>query len=186
LKETSALGELLKHDFTPMPLMQLYRASDRLLRHKALIEEKIFGRVQDIFSFTPTITLYDLTNTYMEGGADQNPKANRYCSKEKRSDCPLLTLGITLDASGFIRHSEIFEGNVSEGSILQKMLQRLQAPVGALIIMDAGIATEKNLQWLIDNLHNYLVVSRERNQDIDMEQTHIIQSAAGNPIHLQR
>jgi hypothetical protein len=91
LKETSALGELLKHDFTPMPLMQLYRASDRLLRHKALIEEKIFGRVQDIFSFTPTITLYDLTNTYMEGGADQNPKANRYRSKEKRSDNPLLT-----------------------------------------------------------------------------------------------
>ena len=61
------------------------------MRHKALIEEKIFGRVQDIFSFTPTITLYDLTNTYMEGGADQNPKANRYRSKEKRSDNPLLT-----------------------------------------------------------------------------------------------
>lgn len=102
--------------------------------------------MQDIFSFTPTITLYDLTNTYMEGGADQNPKANRVRSKEKRSDCPLLTLGITLDASGFIRHSEVFEGNVSEGSTLQKMLQRLQAPAGALIIMDAGIATEKNLQ----------------------------------------
>ena len=97
--------------------------------------------MQDIFSFTPTITLYDLTNTYMEGGADQNPKANRLRSKEKRSDCPLLTLGITLDASGFISHSEVFEG-----STLQKMLQRLQTPAGALIMMDAGIATEKNLQ----------------------------------------
>jgi len=34
LQEKSALGELLKHDFTPMPLMQLYRASDRLFRKK--------------------------------------------------------------------------------------------------------------------------------------------------------
>jgi hypothetical protein len=66
LKEKSALGELLKHDFTPMPLMQLYRASDRLLKKKDLIEEKIFERVGDIFNLTPTVTLYDLTNTYME------------------------------------------------------------------------------------------------------------------------
>ncbi|MFT6577088.1 MAG: hypothetical protein ACJA16_005301, partial [Akkermansiaceae bacterium] len=34
MKKKSALGELLKHDFTEMPLMQLYRASDRLLRSK--------------------------------------------------------------------------------------------------------------------------------------------------------
>lgn len=120
LKEKSALGELLKHDFTPMPLMQLYRASDRLYHQKKLIEEKIFERVQDIFNFKPTITLYDLTNTYMEGNATENPKAKRGRSKETRSDCPLLTLGLVLDASGFIRHSEIFEGNVSEGSISRK------------------------------------------------------------------
>ena len=30
LKDTSALGELLKYDFNPMPLIALYRASDRL------------------------------------------------------------------------------------------------------------------------------------------------------------
>ena len=186
LKEKSALGELLKHDFTPMPLIALYRASDRLFRHKALIEEQIFHRVQNIFNFKPTITLYDLTNTYMEGNAAGNPKAKRGRSKEKRSDCPLLTIGLTLYASGFIRHSEVFEGNVSEGSTLQKMLTRLQAPAGALVIMDAGIASEENLQWLISNNYHYLVVSRERKRDIAMEQTRVIQSAGGHQIHLQR
>ena len=34
LQEKSALGELLKYDFAEMPLMQLYRASDRLLESK--------------------------------------------------------------------------------------------------------------------------------------------------------
>jgi hypothetical protein len=46
--------------------MQLYRASDRLFKNKELIEEKIFSRVQDVFSFTPTITLCDLTKTYKQ------------------------------------------------------------------------------------------------------------------------
>ena len=186
LKEKSALGELFKHDFTDMPLMQLYRASDRLLENKKLIEQKVFERVQDIFSFTPTITLYDLTNTYMEGNAEGNPKAKRGRSKEKRSDCPLITLGLTLDASGFIRHSQVFDGNVSEGSTLEKMLKQLHASEGALIIMDAGIASEQNLEWLTSNKYNYLVVSRERKRDIEMEKTSVIESAGGHQIHLQR
>jgi transposase len=186
LKEKSALGELLNYDFIEMPLMQLYRASDRLFENKELIEEKIFECVQDIFNFTPTITLYDLTNTYMEGDAKGNPKAKRGRSKEKRSDCPLITLGLTLDASGFIRHSQVFDGNVSEGSTLEEMLRQLHAPEGALIIMDAGIASEENLEWLTLNHFNYLVVSRERKRDIDMKKTSKIESAGGHQIHLQR
>ena len=51
----------------------------------------------------------------------------------------------------FIRHSQVFEGNVSEGSTLEKMLKQLHAPEGALIIMDAGIASEENLEWLTLN-----------------------------------
>ena len=38
LQERSALGELLDYDFASMPLMQLYRASDKLLKNKDLIE----------------------------------------------------------------------------------------------------------------------------------------------------
>lgn len=186
LKQTSALGELLKYDFEAMPLMALYRASDQLLKNKALIEKGIFGRVQDIFNLTPTVTLYDLTNTYMEGNASANPKAKRGRSKEKRTDCPLITLGLTLDASGFIRHSEVFEGNISEGKTLEKMLLQLQAPAGALVIMDAGIASKENLQWLLANHFNYLVVSREKKRDMDMDGAEVIESNSGHHIHLQR
>ena len=186
LKERSAMGELLDYDYASMPLMQLYRASDKLLKNKALIESKIFDRVQGIFNLVPTITLYDLTNTYMEGEASSNPKAKRGKSKEKRTDCPLITLGLALDSSGFIRHSELFDGNVTEGETLEGMLLKLGAPDGALVIMDAGIATKKNIEWLISNNYNYLVVSRERNRDIDKEKAQVIQSAGGSEIYLER
>jgi transposase len=186
LQQKSALGELLNHDFATTPLVQLYRASDRLHRKKDFIEERIFNRVQDIFSLTPTITLYDLTNTYMEGKASLNPKAQRGRSKEKRSDCPLITLGLALDASGFVRHSKVFDGNVNEGRTLPEMLKELQAPDGALVIMDAGIASEENLRWLSAKNYRYLVVSREKKRTIDRQKTTIIESAGNHQIHLQR
>jgi transposase len=166
--------------------MQLYRASDRLLKHKSSIEKKIFEQVQSIFNFTPTITLYDLTNTYFEGHAEGNPKAKRGRSKEKRSDCPLVTLGLMLDGSGFIRHSEVFSGSVNEGKTLPEMLKSLAAPQGALVIMDAGIASEENLKWLNEEGYKYLVVSRERKRSIDMDQASCIQSACGHEIYLHR
>jgi transposase len=58
--------------------------------------------------------LYDLTNTYFEGRAAGNAKAQFGRSKEKRSDCPLVTMGLVLDGDGFPVCSRIFDGNVSE------------------------------------------------------------------------
>jgi hypothetical protein len=69
-----------------------------------------------------------LTNTYLEGAADLNDKAQHARSKEKRNDCPLITLGLVLDGSGFVRRSKSFEGNVTEGPTLQLMLDGLKAP----------------------------------------------------------
>ena len=63
-------------------------------------------------------------------------------SKEKRSDRPLVTLGLVLDVSGFVRRSRVFAGNVREHVTLQGMLKDLGAPADALVVMDRGIATE--------------------------------------------
>jgi hypothetical protein len=112
LVETSGLGELLDVDFETLNLMRCYRASDALLHHRATIEQTLFARVSALFELAWTVTLDDLTNTFFEGAAAA--KAKRGHSKEKRSDCPLLTL--VLDASGFVRRSEVFAGNVVEGT----------------------------------------------------------------------
>src|ERR1700733_5593651 len=148
VRSRSALGELLDTDFEAMPAARLYRVSDLLLRHRDAIEAALFARIRDLFSLPTTVTLYDLPNTYFEGTAANIPKAARGRSKEKRTDCPLVTLGMVLDSSGFVRRSRMFAGNVAEGSTLQDMLKGLDAPQGALVIMDAGIATEANLAWL--------------------------------------
>jgi transposase len=186
LAERSALGELLDANFETMPAMQLYRASDLLLKHREKIEDTLFGRIQDLFGPPVTVTLYDLTNTYFEGTAAGNKKAARGRSKEKRADCPLVTLGLVLDGSGFVRRSKMFAGNVAEGTTLADMLKDLTAPKGALIVMDAGIAIAANIAWLKEQEYRYLAVSRERGRQFDPDQAIDTLTASNETIQLQR
>lgn len=186
LQQESALGELLDFDFAHMPLMRLYRASDLLLRHQGALEAFVFERVRGLFGLASTVTLYDLTNTYFEGVLRGNRKAARGHSKEKRSDCVLLTLALVLDQSGFIKRSEVFAGNAVEARTLQAMLKDLHAPAAALVVMDRGIATEENLAWLNAHGYRYVVVSREKSRQFDPLQAVEITAAGGERIRLQK
>lgn len=186
LLDSSALGELLGVDFESMSSMRLYRVSDLLIKNRDKIERALFSRVKTLFSLPVTVTLYDLTNTYFEGEMSDNSQASRGHSKEKRSDCPIITLGLMLDSSGFIRHSQMFAGNVSEPTTLESMLEGLDAPAGALVIMDRGIATEANIAWLTDNKYRYLVVSRERQRQFDLESSIPVFTASGQIVHAQK
>ncbi len=183
---TSALGELLDVDFEGLSHMRLYRASDALVKHREAIESQLFGCIRDLFGLEETITLFDLTNTYFEGEAAAQPKAARGRSKEKRSDCPLVTLGLVLDGSGFVRRSQVFEGNAVEARTLETMLQGLQAPPGALVILDRGIATQANLTWLVEQGYRYLVAARDGTRQFDPEQAVEIASTSGDAIRIQK
>ena len=186
LGERSGLGELLEVDFETLALAPFYRAADLLMRHRTVIEQTIFTRVSDLFGLDWTVTLYDLTNTFFEGAAAGNPKAQRGHSKEQRSDCPLVTLGLVLDGSGFVRRSQTFDGAVTEGTTLDGMLQGLGAPRGALVVMDAGIATADNILWLRTQGYRYLVVSRERQRQFDATAATSLTTASGEALAIQR
>lgn len=186
LCERSALGELPGVNFARMGAMQLYRASDALLKHRAVIEIHLFTQAMDLFDLAPTVTLYDLTNTCYEGEAHTQPLAQRGHSKEKRSDCKLLTLGLALDASGFVRRSRVFAGNVREASTLADMPGALKTPPGALVVLDRGIATEAQVTWLTENDYRYLVVSRERQRRFDVEAAQAHRTRGGETVHLEQ
>jgi len=189
LQQRSGLGELLDYDFSDLDLTRLYRVSDQLLAHQAALEAHLYQQERDLFALTETITLYDLTNTFFEGTASGNPKAKHGHSKEKRTDCPLVTLGLVLDASGFPKRSQVFAGNVSEPKTLEQMLQHLApgpSAVAPTVVLDAGIATEENLAWLTKHGYRYLVVSRERHKQFDAETAVLIRAEGDTQIRAQR
>ena len=166
--------------------MRLTRASDALLAHRSAIEAPLFEPVTDLFGLPHTVTLYDLTNTFFEGEAAAQTKAERGHSKEKRSDCPLLTLGLVLDGSGFVRRSEVFAGAVNEDTTLAPMLDALHAPADALVVMDAGIATEANIVWLRENGDRYLAVSRERARRFDPDLAIALETRSRQTVHVHK
>ncbi|MBI5749677.1 MAG: IS1634 family transposase [Nitrospinae bacterium] len=171
LQGISGIDELMDTDFNHLSQDMVYKVSDRLLKHKQKIEEHLSWKERNLFNLKERIILYDLTNTFFEGSGKYNPKAHFGRSKEKRTDCSLVTLGLVLDADGFPKRSKIFNGNVSEPKTLKEMIQDLSCEKSLskpIIVMDAGIATEANIKWLKDkdNQYPYLVVSRKKTKDI--------------------
>ena len=172
---SSGLDELLETDFSHLSLNSLYEVSDHLIRHQTRLEHFLRERERTLFSLDEKLILYDLSNTFFEGGAARNPKAKFGRSKEKRSDCRLVTLGLVLDGQGFPKASRVFDGNQSEPHTLLTMVKGLEAcsqpdhdgsgrGEGGLkktVVMDAGIATEENLKLLSESYH-YVCVSRKR------------------------
>ena len=136
LMKQSTLGELLAVDYEALPFMTMCRAADTLWKHNTQIEQTLCTRISDLFGFSTTITLHDLTNTYYEGEVPHNTKAQRGQPKEKRTDCAMVPLGLALDGSGFVHRSQTFAGNVSEACTQETMLQNLGAPPDALVVME--------------------------------------------------
>jgi len=193
LQNASGLSELLGHDFAATRLWRLYQVSDDLLKHKRALEAHLYRRERDLFDLAPTIVLYDLTNTYFEGQASANDAARRGHSKDKRGDCPLVTLGLVLDGEGLPMASEVLPGNASEPATLAPMVGALagqhggggdQAPV---VVVDAGIATQANIDWLASEGYSYLVVSRGRGQHWPEQGTpEVVHDADDNQVVVQR
>lgn len=175
LQNQSGLDELLGCDFQQLTLDNLYNISDKILKNKQIIEERLFATEKDLFQLEEVITLYDLTNTYFEGRGLMNTKAAFGRSKEKRNDCPLVTLALVLDSSGFPKKSEVYEGNISEPKTLSQMIQRLEGKIKPTVILDAGISSEENLNWLKDNGYTYIVVSKKNTLTIPDASSCILQ-----------
>ena len=173
MQNLTALDELIGVDFSKASLDSVYKASDRLLKNKDELEEHLSGTEGRLFALKEKIILYDLTNTFIEGSGKYNPKARYGKSKEKRSDCLLVTLALVLDVQGFPKRSRIYEGNIGESKTLKVMVGELSgretndnALFKPTIVLDAGIATEENIRWMKDEGYTYIVVSRKKKKAI--------------------
>ena len=168
LRQQTALLELLPADCSRTNKDAIYEIADRLLSCKSQIELALRNQEAALFPSQTTLFLYDLTNTYFEGQGKNNELAKRGKSKEKRSDCPLVTLALVVDQRGFPIISRIYSGNQSEPKTLPEILSHLYvtdepglfAQQRPTIVMDRGIATKDNIALLKAEGYPYLVVER--------------------------
>jgi transposase len=170
LQHRSAIDELMGADFSDLPLIKLYQISDLLLANKHEIETHLEAQEKQLFELDETIILYDITNTYFEGTSKANPKAKYGPSKEKRRDCPLVSAGLVLNKQGFVKRSEFLEGNIIETKAFAEAIIKLHGQGNFLtkpvVVIDAGMASQANIDWLKQHGYHYLTVFRKKRREL--------------------
>jgi hypothetical protein len=146
----SALGDLLDEDFALVAKDNPYRCLDKLVAHKAALFTYLQARWRDLFGITYDVLLYDLTSTYFESDPPfpEGDKRQFGHSRDKRSDCVQVVIGLVVTPEGFPLAYEVLAGNTSDKTTLKMFLQKIEAQYGKarrVWIMDRGIPTEENL-----------------------------------------
>jgi transposase len=145
----SAMDALLGEDFAVAEKDRLYRCLDRVLEHKQDLFVHLQQRWKDLFHAEFDLLLYDLTSTYVEGEAEQNPKARYGYSRDKRPDCKQVVIALIVTPAGLPVAYEVMAGNTSEKTTLRGFLDRIENLYGKarrVWLMDRGIPTEALLQ----------------------------------------
>lgn len=168
IKENSAVCELTGYKPEKITKDKLYQSALHLYEVKDALEKHLSNRTNNLFDLEDKIILYDLTNTYFEGEKRNSHLAQFGRSKEKRSDAKLVVLALVVNIEGFIKYSSILEGNITDSKTLSAMIEKLSKHTcghRAVVVLDAGIATEDNLKMIVEKGYQYLCVSRSKLKD---------------------
>jgi hypothetical protein len=194
IKENSAVCELTDYPVEKITKDKLYASALNLYGVKNDLEMFLSTKTNELFDLQDKIYLYDLTNTYFEGEKRRSQLAKHGRSKERRSDAKLVVLAVVVNTEGFIKYSSIYEGNMADCKTLSDTIDSLRVATSnvskkAVVVMDAGIATEENLQMVKAKGFDYLCVTRSKLKKFDLENAPNIKTVCDkkeNVISLQK
>lgn len=194
IRENSAVCEITGYDVNKITKDRLYSISHALYAQKDALEHYLSHRTNELFDLQDKIILYDLTNTYFEGEKRSSRIARFGRSKEKRSDARLVVMAVVVNPEGFIKYSALYEGNKADCKTLADMVDKLRIATSstgekALVVIDAGIATNDNLKLIQEKGYDYLCVSRSmvKNYTIGPNDRCVtVTDKKGRPIELRK
>jgi transposase len=150
IKENSAVCEVTQYPVDKLTKDKLYQNALALYQVKDALEQHLSARTNELFDLENKIMLYDLTNTYFEGRKVNSKLAQFGRSKEKRSDAKIIVLALVVNPEGFLKYSNVFEGNTTDSKKLKQSSQI------SYFISSAKFSTSKFNQairglWAIEN-----------------------------------
>ncbi len=157
---STALDDLLGIAEGKMNDTRLYRCLDRLLPHKTSLERHLTGRYGELFRAEFDVLLYDLTSSYVEGGAEKDPMMRRGYSRDHRPDCQQVVIALIVNGEGFPLSYETFDGNRGDVTTVEAVLRMVERKYGKarrVWVFDRGVVSEENLEALRRRGGRYLV-----------------------------
>lgn len=160
LYERSSLGDLLGIPQGKVNDDRLYRALDSLLPHKAEMEKHLKERLGTLFNLEYDLLLYDVTSTYFEGECASNSLAQRGYSRDHRPDCKQVCIALVVSKGGMPLGYDVFAGNRADATTVEDIVKKIEAQYGAagrIWVMDRGMVSEDNLEYLKAGGRRYIV-----------------------------
>ena len=156
----TALEDLLGVPVERVHTDRLYAGLTQLLPHKEAIEKHLKERLGNLFELKYDLFLYDITSTYFEGDCAANPMAQRGYSRDSRPDRPQVLIALVVTDDGLPLGYEVFDGNRHDSTTVQEIVTAMEKKYGRVQhvwVMDRGMVSEKNLQFLRARGDQYLV-----------------------------
>jgi transposase len=160
LYERSALEDLLGLPAHLVNDDRLYRSLDKLLVHKDKLETHLKNRLGELFGLSYDLLLYDVTSTFIEGKGLANPQMKRGYSRDQRSDCKQVCIGLVVSRCGMPLGYEVFDGNRSDVTTVEdivKLMEKRYGKADRIWVMDRGMLSERNLEFLRQDGRRYIL-----------------------------
>lgn len=142
-------------------LQHIYRSLDLLAQHKEEIERFLYQWEKDLFTINVDVVLYDLTTLRFESTREDMDDLRRFgYSKEMRSDCTQIVLGLLTDTNGVPLCFEVHPGNTFEGNTLSGIVEKMQKKFSIrrfIFIADRGLFSFANLEHIRESQGEFIV-----------------------------
>ena len=135
----------------------LYQALDWLAAHQPAIEEVLFTHRYTRAGQAPTLYLYDVTSSYLEG--EQNELGEYGYNRDGKKGKKQIVIGLLTDEEGWPITVEVFAGNTQDPKTFKPQIDKLAQRFGVkqvTLVGDRGMIKSAQLSDLRDQDFHYL------------------------------
>lgn len=159
---------LFKYKGIQLSVYSIYRYLDKLQQHQIdTIKQISLNHTLQLFNNKIAIVFYDVTTLYFEAkDADDFRKTG--FSKDGKHSQPQIVLGLLVSEAGYPLDYDVFEGDKYEGDTMIPIIEHFitkHKPEQLIVVADAGLLSNKNIQALISKQYQYILGARIKNEN---------------------
>jgi transposase len=143
------LETVYRPQFETLELQHLYRALDRLLSGKEMIEESLFNRNCNLFAMNVDLVLFDTTLVHFEGSGPEDLAT--MARPGDYPDCVKVLVGLILTRDGFPIAHHVFPGSTADINAFKAAIKDLKQRFNlrrVIIVADRGCVSNDLIEGL--------------------------------------
>jgi len=156
-----------QHLNTDVSVYSIYRFLDQLNTElKPAIEQTMFDYTRKLLKDKIGVVFYDMTTLYFEASEEDDYRIPGF-NKDGKHQQPQIMIGLLVSNHGYPIGYQIFEGNTSETKTLIPVLETFQKKFDIdkpIIVADAALLSQKNIDALQENHYEYILGGRLKNE----------------------